>query len=71
MRNNFTDTPDWEEVKSFTLDDALEEYGFSTRFAYENHWTLHYTQQAILEYKKFMYLAAACNQMVSPSEIIS
>jgi len=61
---------DWEEVKNFALDDPLEEYGFSTRLAYENNWTLHYTQLAILEYKKFMYLAAVGNQMVSPSEII-
>ena len=28
------------------------------------------TQKAIEEYKKFMYLAATSNQMVSPSEIV-
>ncbi len=49
---------------------AASEYGFSTRLANENFWTKDFTQKAILEYKKFMYLAATSDFMVSPSEIV-
>lgn len=60
----------WKEIEKFDLDFPLSEYGFSTRLAYENEWTEFFTQKAIEEYKKFMYLAATSNQMVSPSEIV-
>ncbi|HMR90344.1 MAG TPA: hypothetical protein PKD51_19415, partial [Saprospiraceae bacterium] len=46
------------------------EYGFSTRLANENFWTKEFTELAILEYKKFMYLATTSEFMVSPSEIV-
>jgi len=59
----------WEKVQRFNFDNATDEYGFSTRLALENHWTLFFTQSALLEYKKFMFLAATSNEMVSPSEI--
>lgn len=60
----------WKEIEKFNLDFPLSEYGFSTRLAHENEWTEFFTQKAIEEYKKFMYLAATSNQMVSPSEIV-
>ena len=58
------------EVLAFSFDGEFSEYGFSTRLAKENSWTKNFTEQAILEYKKFMYLAATANAMVSPSEIV-
>lgn len=60
----------WNQVQDFQFDSPTEEYGFATRLAYENTWTLHFTQNALLEYKKFMFLAATANEMVSPSEIV-
>lgn len=60
----------WEEVLKFSFDDSNDEYGFSIRLALENHWTLYFTQKALLEYKKFMFLAATNNEMVSPSETV-
>lgn len=60
----------WTKVLAFDIDDPLSEYGFSTRLAHENAWTITFTQQAILEYKKFMFLAATGDTMVSPSEIV-
>ncbi|MDB5012782.1 MAG: hypothetical protein JWQ25_984, partial [Daejeonella sp.] len=44
--------------------------GFTTRLARENNWTLNFTNGALVEYKKFMYLAATADLMVSPSEIV-
>ncbi|MGN6438808.1 MAG: hypothetical protein ACTHMM_19850 [Agriterribacter sp.] len=60
----------WTSILAYDFDTPPSEYGFSTRLANENYWTQDFTQQAILEYKKFMYLAAVSDMMVSPSEII-
>ncbi|SFC98034.1 hypothetical protein SAMN05421780_11610 [Flexibacter flexilis DSM 6793] len=60
----------WNEILAFDLDNPPSEYGFSVRLAKEYYWTQDFTQQAIVEYKKFMYLAATSDFMVSPSEIV-
>jgi uncharacterized protein (TIGR04222 family) len=60
----------WNEVVAYDFDQPLSEYCFSLRLAKENFWTEAFTQKAILEYKKFMYLAATHDAMVSPSEIV-
>lgn len=60
----------WTQIEAFDLDFPVSEYGFSTRLARENFWTKKFTNTAILEYKKFMYLAATSDLMVSPSEVI-
>ncbi|MEC4052497.1 DUF1399 domain-containing protein [Myroides odoratimimus] len=60
----------WAKIEAFQLDKWTDEYGFVLRLAKENLWTKHFTESAILEYKKFMYLAATSNQMVSPSDIV-
>lgn len=60
----------WQQILAFDFDDPRSEYGFSIRLANENDWTNYFTQQAIVEYKKFMYLAATAEQMVSPSSIV-
>lgn len=60
----------WESTRDYDLDFPYDEYCFSLRLANENAWTVSYTEQAILEYKKFMYLAAISDEMVSPSEIV-
>ncbi|MBE7170625.1 MAG: hypothetical protein INR73_08540 [Williamsia sp.] len=60
----------WIQVSTFDLDEPVSEYGFSTRLAWENQWTADFTQKAILEYKKFMYLAGTSGEMVSPSPIV-
>lgn len=60
----------WEKVKLFDLDENAGSYSFSVRLAAENKWTKSFTDQVILEYKKFMFLAAVSNQMVSPAELV-
>ncbi len=60
----------WTSILNFNFDEPLSEYGFTTRLAKENYWTRNFTGKAILEYKKFMYLAATSDFMVSPSEIV-
>ncbi len=60
----------WNRIKAFSSDDPPSEYGFSTRLANENFWTKNFTDKAVLEYKKFMYLAATSDAMVAPSPIV-
>lgn len=60
----------WKQIEDFDLDYPLSEYGFSLRLANENNWTINFTENSILEYKKFMYLAATSELMVSPSGIV-
>jgi hypothetical protein len=60
----------WNKIDKYNLDLPIGEYGFSIRLANENFWTRNYTSKAIVEYKKFMYLAATSDKMVSPSEVI-
>jgi hypothetical protein len=60
----------WDKILAYNFDDPPAEYGFSIRLANENYWTKSFTKKAILEYKKFMYLAATSEFMVSPSEIV-
>ena len=60
----------WNKILNFNLDIPIAEYGFSTRLADENFWTKNFTAKAIIEYKKFIYLAATSEFMVSPPEIV-
>ncbi|MFM7855874.1 MAG: glycine-rich domain-containing protein [Flammeovirgaceae bacterium] len=60
----------WEDVSNFDFDKPDSEYSFSTRLAKENFWTKNFTVRAISEYKKFMFLAATSDTMVSPSGIV-
>jgi hypothetical protein len=60
----------WDKIVQYDLNNPLSEYGFSIRLANENYWTKNFTEKAIVEYKKFMYLAATSDLMVSPSEIV-
>jgi hypothetical protein len=60
----------WNKILAFDFNNPNVEYGFSLRLAKENYWTRSYTEKAILEYKKFMYLAASNDVMVSPSEVV-
>ena len=60
----------WDHILQFDFDIPPSEYGFTIRLANENYWTKAFTELAILEYRKFMYLAATSDMMVSPSEIV-
>ncbi|WP_299459935.1 hypothetical protein [uncultured Microscilla sp.] len=60
----------WNQIVAFDFDNPPAEYSFTLRLSKENNWTKNFTLEAILEYKKFMYLAATSNRMVSPSKIV-
>ncbi|MFN8437564.1 MAG: glycine-rich domain-containing protein-like [Cytophagales bacterium] len=60
----------WNKIQNFELGDEYSDYDFVLRLAKENYWTIDFTNKAILEYKKFMYLVAKSELMLSPSPII-
>lgn len=60
----------WDRIEAFSIDkpgshSALD---FRARLARENGWTLTFAERAILEYKRFLFLAMTSDQMVTPSE---
>lgn len=60
----------WQKILDFDFDNSGGDYTFTVRLASENRWTDYFTQQALQEYRKFMYLAATASAMVCPSEIV-
>jgi len=60
----------WKRIQEFKFDKSYKDYGFAIRLATENNWSLNFTERSLLEYKKFMYMAATGGKMVSPSEIV-
>jgi len=60
----------WERLQKFSLDNANATFPFSKKLAKEESWTFDFTQRAIEEYKKFVYLCCISPNGASPSEIV-
>jgi hypothetical protein len=60
----------WQNIQNFMLDDATAKFPFSKKLAKEQKWTVEFTNKAIEEYKKFMYLCCVSQSGASPSKII-
>ena len=57
-------------LEEFDIDDSESSFPFSAKLAREQKWTPEYTDRAILEYKRFCYLAVVSGHPVSPSETV-
>jgi hypothetical protein len=56
-------------VLSYPIDDPTSSLKFSRRLRREQHgWSEDFTDQAIIEYRKFIYLCAISHRAVTPSE---
>lgn len=60
----------WEKIQNFNFDDQNSSYPFSKKLANENHWSFSFTQQAIAEYRKFIFLCCISPTGASPSETV-
>jgi hypothetical protein len=60
----------WLRLQEFSLDRPNVDFPFSKKLAKEENWTLDFTQKAIEEYKKFVYLCCRLDNGASPSEIV-
>jgi len=67
---NFQQTELYKRIQAFALDWPDSQLSFSQRLAKDNGWSLGYTQRAIEEYKKFIFLAVAAGHPVTPSDQI-
>jgi hypothetical protein len=60
----------WSRLQGFSLDGPNVDFPFSKKLAKEENWTLDFTEKAIEEYKKFVYLCCILPNGASPSEIV-
>ncbi len=58
----------WQRICALQLDEPGARLSFSARLARDMCWTRHYTERAIGEYRRFLYLASTCGHVVTPSE---
>ncbi|MCF6311177.1 MAG: hypothetical protein L3J39_01880 [Verrucomicrobiales bacterium] len=58
----------YERIVNFVIDDEGSALSFADRLASENGWTAEFAQRAILEYKKFIFLAMEAGHAVTPSD---
>ncbi len=57
----------WTRLVALDLDGQAS-LSFSRRLARDNGWPLAFARRVVLEYKKFVYLAATCGHPVTPSD---
>ncbi len=58
----------YARITAHELDFIGLQLSFSDRLTRENNWSLEFTAQAIIEYKKFCYLAMTASHEVPPSD---
>ncbi|MFI4875282.1 MAG: glycine-rich domain-containing protein [Blastopirellula sp. JB062] len=57
----------WRKIESFSIDEGDERLTFVKRLARENGWTCDFAERVVLEYKRFVFLAAVSDSPVTPS----
>lgn len=60
----------WKKISDYSLDHLMVNDGFKKKLIQKNSWSNKMTQNAIIEYKKFIYLAAIHSKVVSPSNMV-
>lgn len=60
----------FERIEAFPLDGGPTTRGFAARLAKENRWSRRFTERAIREYRRFIFLMAEAGHGVSPSPVI-
>jgi uncharacterized protein (TIGR04222 family) len=58
----------WNRLMLWHPDEPGSFYSFSHRLQHENGWTRVYTEKAIEEYRKFLFLSQVADHIVCPSE---
>jgi len=60
----------WQKIEQFQLDDPNATFPFSRKLAKENNWDANFAQEAIKEYRRFVYLCCISPIGASPPEIV-
>lgn len=67
---NYQENPLWIRIEQYAIDDANAVIPFSKKLAQTEHWTNSFTQAAIQEYKRFVYLCCIAGNGASPSVVV-
>lgn len=67
---NATQLTLWDKIERFPIDDGTATIPFSARLAKEQRWTKKFTESAILEYKRFIFLCCVLDKGASPSKTV-
>jgi uncharacterized protein (TIGR04222 family) len=68
--NKLTQQELWGKIQKFAIDEPSSNFPFSKKLAKENNWSASFTEKAIEEYKKFIYLCCISPAGASPSETV-
>ncbi|RYG30259.1 hypothetical protein EON81_25250 [bacterium] len=60
----------WEKIKSHRFDRGASSLTFAARLAQEQGWTRSFTEGAIEEYRRFLFLCATADQACTPSKVV-
>lgn len=67
---NYQENPLWIRIINYVIDDANAVIPFSKKLAQTEKWTTEFTEGAILEYKRFIYLCCVSKNGASPSVMV-
>lgn len=60
----------WQRIEAFRIDDGDAQHPFTHKLMRENRWNAAFTEKAITEYKKFIYICIKTPYGASPSPIV-
>jgi len=60
----------WQSLEAFQIDQPDAKLTFVRRLAQENRWKLRFAERVFVEYKRFLYLAAAADHPASPPDAV-
>jgi hypothetical protein len=60
----------WARIQAFEIDDVKADFPFSKKLAKAQGWSDEFTQRAISEYRRFVYLCCTEPNGASPSDIV-
>jgi hypothetical protein len=58
----------WQRLTQYNIDTAEAKLNFAQRLARENNWTQAFAEQALVEYKRFMFLIVHTGRPQTPSD---
>src|ERR1700709_1185766 len=60
----------WDKIRNFPMDDESATITFSSKLAAVQNWTAAFTQKAIDEYKRFIFLCCILEAGAAPSKAV-
>jgi uncharacterized protein (TIGR04222 family) len=58
----------WQRLMHWSLDPPAARLGFAAKLAQENRWRLRFAERVVMEYRRFVFVAAEAGHGVCPSE---